>query len=373
MKYFLLVCEGLAGEPIEALGGSTPLEVAKTPFMDELAQKGKIGVGAFGPASLPASPVVALFSLLGFDPLEFYTGIAPLEALALGAALNDRDVAFRCDFVTVADGKMADDSAGNISSGEASTLLKDLKEKTENKHRKLYHQEGFKNILIFSDMDKAEDLDEMECSPPSAILRQKIAPAVPKGKAQQELLDFMDVTKSILENHEVNRVRIDLKENPASQCWLWGQGRRPKMPSFKQHAGIEGGFFSGVNFVKGLGAAIGLEPYRDLGAMGSKPFSLFYQAPSGTAAETKELKNQIKHIEEFDAKVVGPVFKKLTATKQPWRLAIATERGRQHAPILMHGAGIEGAGVVSFNEKNCAQSGVLFDPGHSWLGQFLKD
>ena len=195
---------------------------------------------------------------------------------------------------------------------------------------------------------------------------------LPKGKVQRDLLDIMHVSQSTLENHEVNRVRIDLKENPASQCWLWGQGRKPKLPPFKQKNGLEGGFFSETSFVKGLGRAAGLEEYRDVAAMGTRPFNLLYQSVPEAAA-SKELKNKIKHIEEFDSKIVGPLYKKLSASKEPWRLAVATERMRQHAPLLMAGTGIDAKGAVSFNEKNCAQSGVLFDPGHSWLGQFLKN
>lgn len=372
MKYFLLICEAMADDALEELGGRTPLEVAKTPFMDELAQKGKIGLGAFLPPSLPAASEVSLFSFLGFDPVEFYTGLAPLEALAMGISLNDLDVVFRCDFVTVGDEIMVDECAGNISSGEALTLLKGLKEKIENPHRKLYHQKDFKNILLYLHADNAADLDETECSPASAIVGQKIAAWLPKGKAQRELSDLMNASKAVLENHEINRVRIDLKENPASQCWLWGQGRKPKMPSFKQRYGIEGGYFSAVNFARGLCEAVGLTTYGDLASLGSKPFNLFYKGAPSAGFKPKELKDKIKHIEEFDAQVVGPVFKKLAASSRPWRLAVATQRMRQHAPILLHGTGVEGTGASSFNEKNCAQSGVLFDPGHLWLGDFLK-
>ena len=373
MKYFLLVCEALAEEPSDELGGRTVLEVAKTPFLDELAQKGKIGVGAFVPASLPASPEVALLSLLGFNPSEFYTGLAPLEALALGLDPSDHDVAFRCDLVTVAEGKMIDASAGYISAGEAASLLKDLKPKIEGKGRKLYSIDGHKNLLLFTDPDKAAELDEMECTPPRTVLGHKTASFLPKGKAQRALLDVMEVSQGILENHEVNRVRIDLKENPASQFWLWGQGRKPKLPSFKQRYGLDGGFFSEQSFVKGLGRALGFEAYRDLAALGSKPFSLFYKGAPRPDAKSKELKNKIKHIEEFDAQVVGPLVKKLSASKEPWRLAVATERKRQHAPVHIAGAGIEAKGGTAFTEKNCAQTGVLFDPGHSWLGEFLKN
>ncbi len=369
MKYHLLVCAGLADEPSEELGGRTALEVSKKPHLDALAQKGTLGVGSFYPASLPASPEVALYSLLGYDPLESYTGLAPLEALALGLDLSDRDVAFRCDLVTVADGKMADPTAGNIPSLEAETLLKDLKGKIETKDRRLYPVESYKNLLLFIGSDKAEELDEMECPPARSIVGQKIASSLPKGKAQRELVDIMHTSEKVLEAHEVNRVRIDLKENPASQLWLWGQGRRPKLAPFKQKQGLDGGFYSETNFVKGFARAAGFEAYKSLDGMGSKPFSFFYQAaPHGLG-----LKERIKHIEDFDAKIVGPVVKRLSASKEPWRLAVATERRRQHAPVLIAGQGIDARGGAAFNEKNCAQTGVLFDPGHSWLGQFLKN
>lgn len=372
MKYYLLVCEALADEPAEALGQRTPLEVAKTPFMDELAKRGKVGIAAFVPSSLAPGPPAALFSMLGFDPREFYTGLAPLEALALGIPMSDQEVAFRCDLVTVADGKMIDPSAGHISSKEAFSLLKDLKEKIENKTQRIYHEEGHKNILIISDADQTDDLDDMECLPAQEILGQKIAAHLPKGKAQRRLLELMSASQAVLENHEVNRVRIDLKENPASQFWLWGQGRKPKTPSFKQRSGIEGGFFSEVNFVRGFGAAVGLERYAHAEALGSKPFSLFYKAASEILTKSKELKNRIKHIEEFDSKIVGPLLKKLTASKDGWRLAVTTERMRQHAPVLLAGTDIEAKNAAAFNEKICGQSGIFMESGTAFLKELLK-
>lgn len=379
MKHVMLFCEGMAGEPVAELGRRTPLEVAKTPFMDLLSKNGKVGSASFIPRALRPGGDVSALSILGFDPLEFYTGIAPLEALAMNLEQNDSQIAFRCDWVTVFDEYLVDTSAGHISRRESELLIEALNAKLSDPRVRFHSGGGYKNILLVEDPGLVDDLDELECTPPADWVGQKLARHMPRGRGADVLIGLMEKAKTILENHEINRVRIDLKENPANGIWPWGQGKKPRMPAFGERHGREGVVFSEADFVKGIAKALRLEAAENLSAAILKGDFVFVYVEAGDLKTNRDLKTQIKRIEEFDSLVVGYAVKMAERLKDV-RIVVGADSVHSlskgvllhgHAPFLLHGAGIQEGGGV-FNEKTAAQSKLVFEEGHKFMDYFLK-
>lgn len=380
MKYIVLVCEGLTDDPIEELGNRTPLELAKTPFLQQLAKKGRVGSAVFTSPRLSPSGDVASMAILGYNPDEFYTGIAPLEAAAAGLKQSDNEIAFRCDLVTISDELLVDVSASFISPNESSLLIEELNRKLSNPQVKFYPREGYKNLLVIRDPEKAESLDELECVPPKQVIGQKFAKCLPKGGHASFITDLMDKSKVILENHEINRVRIDLKENPANMIWPWGQGRRPKLPGLKERFHVGGSVFSGAEFVKGLGSLSGLKVAENLeAAVKTGDFTFVYVAAEEVQRETDAVKSKIRLIEYFDAQIVGGVLKLLEEAGDH-RILVCTDyacsakKSAYHGPVpfLLEGRGIEPEDGAAFNEKSASQSKLQFSEGYRLMEYFLK-
>ena len=380
MKYFWLVCAGMADEPLEALAGRTPMEVAKTPFMDELAKSATLANAAWVEPSLPASDEVAALSMLGYDPKESYTGLAPLEAFGTGFSQNDAQILFRCDFVTLADEELTDHTAGEISTKEAQVLVMELNRGLADFHAKIVPVEGHRNLLVIEDPEKTSELDEIETTSPVRLQGESMTKWPLKGKAAELLKSITAYTRTVLENHDVNRVRIDLGENPASQIWLWGQGRRPKLQPFAVRNGVRGTFFTERLGWRGLGLAAGLSPMKKWDESEFSDFN-FLESSAHFSETSTDFKAKIRRIEEFDARVVGKLVAWLGKKKSPARVVITSDvvhsslRGANthgHAPLLIWGEGFAMGGADAFHEKSCGLSGRLFDPGHLFLSQLLK-
>ncbi len=375
MKYLMLVCEGLADEPVQELGGRTPLEAAKTPFMAGLAKKGAVGYASWAPNALRPTNDVACLSLLGYNPLEYYTGIAPLEALSFDVPQNDQELVFRCDLVAMLDEALVDGTAGNISPREASFLIEALNKKLAKPGLRFHAGQGHKNFLVVSGPE-AEALDELECVAPSDFLGQRHSKYLPQGKGAKTLTDLMAEASALLENHEINRVRIDLGENPANRVWFWGQGKRPKLPAFNQKYGKKGALVSEAAYAKGLGKALGLDTAAELiAALPDKEFVFIHKGDGGVPPT---LKNKIKRIEEFDA-LLGHVLKAVkTADCRVFVGAACAESLAKkttvygHTPFIVQGKGMATDEAQAFNEKTAAQSKLLFDDGHKLIEFFLK-
>ena len=382
-KYLVLVCEGLTDDPIDELGDRTPLEVARTPHLDALAARGVTGAALFVPRSgTPVSADVACFSILGFDPREYYTGLAPLEALAIGVPQSERDVAFRCDLVTALDDTLVDTSASRISHKESHLLITELNEKLSGPTVKFHAGKDHKNILIVSDPALADALDDLECEPPSRLVGQKCSKHLPKGRGAKLLLDLMEKARPILEHHEINRVRIDLGENPANLIWPWGQGKPPKLPAFKDRYGMGGAVFSTAELARGLGKAVGLAAVDGIErALGEHDFVFAYVEFDEEIYRTSSLKSKLKLIEDFDTSVAGAAARSLEEHRD-LRIAITTDtvwsvrkhaRQRGAVPVLLVGRGIEGRPGNLFSERAAAQSKIVFEEGFKLMDCLLKE
>ena len=222
MKYAILVGDGMADRPLKELNDKTPLEIAKIPNMNFLAENGKMGLVKTIPKGMEPASDVANLALLGNDPLKYYSGRGPLEAANMGVDLNDDEIAFRCNLVTVSKDKMDDYSAGHISSKEASELINYLNEALGDERVKFYSGVSYRHLVVIKAKNKDElnKLHKVKCAPPHNISGQAVSKYIPKGPGSDLLVKLIKSSKEVLEKTEVNRVRIDLKENPANMIWL---------------------------------------------------------------------------------------------------------------------------------------------------------
>lgn len=370
----------MTDDPLEALGGRTPLEVAKTPFMDELARRGKVGLASFAPSSLSPSREAALFSVWGYSPAEFYTGTGPLDALAFGLEQREHELVFRCDLVAVLDEALVDATAGFISPRESGILIDALNANFSSPKIRFHAGEGYKNLLLIKDETLAESWEGLEMPPPLDVLGERWTRHAPKGKKNREFADLLVRMKTFLESHEINRVRVDLKENPANMAWLWGQGKRPKLPLFKQKFGHGGVLSAEATFAKGLGKALGFRTGGGAGTAADLPEEDVCFICSGNTEKGRvetDFRRKIKKIEEFDARAARLVRDHAGDRRVLLTTDVAESSAKGallhgHVPFLLEGDRIESDAAGAFNERAASQSKTIFNAGHELMGYFLS-
>ncbi|HQP10912.1 MAG TPA: cofactor-independent phosphoglycerate mutase, partial [Candidatus Omnitrophota bacterium] len=258
MKYIVIVPDGMADQPVEELGGKTPLEAARRTNMDYLAQHGSIGMIQTIPDRMNPGSDTGNMALMGYDPRKYNPGRAPLEAANFNIVLADDEVVFRCNLVTIGDGKMQDYSAGHIKSKEASLLIDALNKEIDLDGVKFYAGKSYRHLLVMKVRDP-KTYCAIKTTPPHDILNKEIKSYLPKGQEAEMLLKLMEKSRDIFENHSVNQVRADLGENVANMIWLWGQGTRPNLPPFEEKFGVKGSIISAVDLVNGIGRLAGLD------------------------------------------------------------------------------------------------------------------
>jgi 2,3-bisphosphoglycerate-independent phosphoglycerate mutase len=398
MKYIILVGDGMADYPIKELGERTPLEVARTPNMDYIAKCGRLGRVKTIPEKMSPASDVANISILGYDPQEFYTGRGPLEAANLGIELEEEDVAFRCNLVTVSADTLVDYSAGHISSKEAQILIKFIDQNLGTNQLRFFPGVSYRHLML-AKRGTEKHLEGLTCKPPHDISGQSISKNLPKGDNADILIKLMEDSRKILENHEVNLVRIDLKENPANMIWLWGQGKKPNMPKFIDKYGLAGSVISAVDLIKGLGKILGLEVINVPGATGyydtdyegkaqaalksleEKDFVFVHVEAPDEAGHNGDLREKITAIERFDQMVVGTILDALKRRKN-FRILVLPDHAtpisvKTHTSDTVcfgiFGKGIIGGGFLNYSEKEAEKSDLYFEKGHELMGYFLKE
>ena len=327
-KYIILVGDGMGDYPLVELDGKTPLEAANTPCMDQLAGCGRLGTVKTIPADMGPGSDVANMSLLGYDPAKYHTGRAPLEAASLGVQLQPRDVAFRCNLVTLkndASGvvRMKDYSAGHISTAEARELVASLQELVRQSPLSLYPGVSYRHLLVWSG-----GRTDLHATPPHDITGEPVAAYQEVYRQEPLILSFMERAAALLADHPVNRARIAAGKSPANAVWLWGQGKSPRMPTLKEQFGLSGAMISAVDLLKGLGVYAGLDKIDVPGATGyldtnydgkvdaaiqaleTGNFVYVHIEAPDEAGHEGSLHKKLEAIEAFDARVVGPVVKR---------------------------------------------------------------
>lgn len=397
MKYIVLVADGMADYPLQELEGRTPLEAAHTPNMDFIARQGRLGRVKTIPQDMPAGSDVANITILGYDAHKFYTGRGPLEAANLGIELGEKDLAFRCNLVTAFEDTLVDYSAGHINSKEAAMLIKFIDQNLGSQRVKFYSGVSYRHIMVLEN-GVNEGLEDLQCVPPHDITGKSISKNLPQGKNADLVIKLMQDSRRALENHEINSVRIDLKENPANMIWLWGQGKKPAFTRFGEKYGLSGSIISAVDLIKGLGKIIGLEVINVPGATGyydtdykgkanaalksleKNDFVFLHVEAPDEAGHNGDLQEKLLAIERFDQMVVGGI---LTAFKQRknYRILVLPDHAtpislKTHTADAvcfgLFGSDITGRGFLKYSEKEAEKSDLYFENGHQLLEYFIK-
>jgi 2,3-bisphosphoglycerate-independent phosphoglycerate mutase len=401
-KYAIIIPDGAADEPIEQFGGKTVFEAAHIPNIDIISQTGRQGLVRTVAKNMTPGSDVAMMSLLGYDPQRFYTGRAPIEAVAMNIQLEPTDWVFRCNLVTIADEKMADHSAGHISTKEGAKLVEDLNKilgSTSLTTRgsssiKFYPGVSYRHLCVI----KGVDFD-VYTAPPHDIIGQNAAKNLPRGKNAEILLELTAKARQLLADHEINKIRRDLGENPVSSIWLWGQGKKAAMDSFYNKFGLKGVAITAVDLVRGLAKLIGFDLIKVEGATGFVDTNYKGKAAAAIEALKKydivfvhiegpdeaghagnaELKK--KAVERIDKYIVGPVYQAIQKYDN-WRILVMPDHPtpvnlRSHCaepvPFAIAGAGITAILKQPFSEKNAAQSGLKIDKGYELMEYFIKN
>ncbi|MFK7765686.1 MAG: cofactor-independent phosphoglycerate mutase [Mariniblastus sp.] len=401
MKYVIIIPDGCADEPQEALAGKTPLEAANTPTMDEIARRGVVGRANHTPSHLPAGSSVANMSLLGYSPIENYTGRAPLEAAAQGITLGDNDWCVRCNLVTVQDQTMNSFTAGHISSEEAKSLLATAQEKITDSRLEFIPGVSYRNLLMLraTNESPAPFSNETRATPPHDLSDKSVAEDFPRGPGSDMLCELMDQSSEWFDDHDVNKARTASGKLPATNVWLWGLGRRPNLTPFKEVHGISGAMITAVDLLRGLASLIGWDRIEVPGATGYTDTDyaakgkyaidaiqkydivcVHVEAPDESSHEG-DLGKKVKSLEEIDEKIVAPVLKYLDESGEDYRVLVTPDhptylstKTHTHGdvPFTICGSGVEADSSEHYNEEVARKSELAKPNGWELMPYFLK-
>lgn len=392
MKYIVCLGDGMADWPIKSLGDRTPLQAAKTPTMDLMAQQGQSGRVLTVPSHLKPGSDVANIGILGYDPSLYYTGRAPIEAASMGLRIPDGQLAFRCNLVTIQEDVMVDFTAEHVSSAEGEALLATLNSELSFFGVQFFPGVSYRNLALWDDR-----LAALSCTPPHDVTDKEIRPYLPQGKGADRVAKLVVAARLILAAHPVNRARIDKGLLPVTDIWLWGQGKMPNLPLFETQHGLTGGMVTAVDLLKGIGQLIGFETPDVEGATGfldtnyagkvetglrlleSHDFVFIHIEAPDEAGHMGREDLKVEAIEAFDSQVVSPILayakqrsdvRIMVLPDHPTPCALKTHTS-DRVPFLIYGAGISAGLATAFNETEVSAA-LSFDTPWELLAYFLK-
>ncbi len=396
MKYIIIVPDGMADNPVEELGGKTPLETAHTTNMDYLAQNGSTGLVQTIPEGMHPGSDIGNMSLLGYDPRVCHTGRAPLEAANLNIPLAKDEVAFRCNLVTIVNNKMLDYSAGHIKTKEAAPLINALDKGVNLGEVKFYPGKSYRHVLVLRARNP-QTYCAIRTVPPHDILNKDIKNYLPQGPEAEMLLKLMEQSREIFKDHSINQVRVDLGENPANMIWLWGQGTKPNLSSFSEKFGVQGAIISAVDLVNGIGRLAGLEVITVEGATGyydtnyagkaqsalealkTKDFVYVHIEAPDEAGHNGDIKQKVTAIEKIDQEIIGPVLNHydkhddvriLVLPDHPTPVKLRTHTD-DPVGFVMYGKGIAKDDSQEYSETCSKANGLKFNSGEDLIDHFM--
>jgi 2,3-bisphosphoglycerate-independent phosphoglycerate mutase len=382
IKVALLVPDGAADLPLDALGGKTPLQAARTPNMDAVARVGATGTATTVPAGMPPGSDVANLSLMGYDPATHYGGRAPVEAANLGIDIPEGWTAFRCNLVKTDGKRMLDYSAGHISQVDADRSIAVLEAALGCARIHFYPGKSYRNLMLLKGA-----YTSVVCTPPHDITGELMEKHMPSGKHAGRIRELMEMSRDVLAR---------LEDPPADMIWPWGQGVKMKLEPFKELYGYTGSVISAVDLVCGIGRLAGLVPVSVTGAtgfldtdyaakgkaaveaLGRADFVFVHVEAPDEAAHMGDIGEKVRAIELFDENVVGPVLERLKERDAPYRVLIAPDhptliKTRTHdaspVPYAVCGEGIEASGACGFSEAEASSGGPHFQKGWRLMGR----
>ena len=404
MKYAVVLCDGMADRPVPELNNMTPMQAANKPNMDYLASKGEVGLVKTVGAGLKPGSDVANLSVLGYDPAIYYSGRSPLEAASIGIDLKPDDVTLRCNLVTLSDEPnyedktMVDYCAGDISTPEAEELIKYIDEKLGSDKFKFYAGVSYRHCLVWA---KGEPHPGV-LTPPHDISDRKITDYIPKGDYIAELYDMMKKSYDLLMEHPVNKKRIAEGKRPANSIWLWGEGTKPKLDSFKGKFGKSATMISAVDLLKGIGKCAemnvcqveGATAYIDTNFNGKvqaaidelkkgQDFVYIHIEAPDECGHRAEIQNKKLAIEIIDEKILAPLLAYLKDCGDDYSVMILPDHPtpiclKTHTsdpvPFLIYRSNDEkDSGVSTFCEETAEKTGLYIEPGCTLMNRFLAE
>ncbi|MFC1837186.1 cofactor-independent phosphoglycerate mutase [Thermodesulfobacteriota bacterium] len=402
MKYIILVGDGMGDLPLAELGDRTVLEAANTPTMDHLCQNGELfQLQTIPPGMKPGSDIANL-SLLGYEPQKFYSGRAPLEAASMGIELAEGEVAYRCNLVTLKKNMpdsltMVDFSAGHIPTHESSILIRDLQAELGSSWCHFYPGISYRHLMVYK-----YNLSGLETVPPHDYIGQDVSKFWARYMENPEMQLLLESACKLLENHQLNRQRIERELLPANGIWLWGEGKAPTIPTMEKQFGLQGSLISAVDLLKGIGTYAGLEiinvegatGYLDtnysgkaaaaLKALAVQDFVFLHVEAPDEAGHQGSIDDKIHAIEDFDSKIVKPVFEGLQSMNgsPDFRLVVCMDHFtpisiRTHTdrsvPVLLYDSRHKKVGSgLSYTETNGEKSSTLLTSGLDFFNKLLQ-
>lgn len=398
MKYIVVLGDGMADEPIDALGGKTPLEYADTPAMDRLSKEAEIGLVQTIPEGMKPGSDTANLAVLGYDPKIYYSGRSPLEALSIGVPMEETDIALRCNIVTISEDDVPfeektiiDHSSGEISTEECGVLLEAVKAELQNEIYQFYVGTSYRHCLIW------KGGEVIELSQPHDVLGQVIGQYLPKD---QNLLSMMKRSYEILVNHPINIERKKKGLNPANCCWFWGAGTKPMLSSFEEKNHKKGMMVSAVDLLKGIAVGAGMGVAHVEGANGGLhtnyegkmqaaldalnsgyDFAYIHVEAPDEMGHQGSVEKKVKAIEYLDQRVIGPLTERLNQQKTPYRLLVMPDhptpiRVRTHTsdsiPYLLYDSTNPKKESWNYNEREAGLSGNREPEGHKLIDKLFE-
>ena len=399
MKYIVVLGDGMADEPIEQLGGKTPLAYADTPNMDRLSKLSEVGMVHTIPDGMKPGSDTANLSVLGYDPEKYYSGRSPLEALSIGVPMKDTDIAIRCNIVTISEEDVPfeektiiDHSASEISTEDCAVLLHEVEKQLADETYQFYVGTSYRHCLIWNNGKV------VELAQPHDVLGQKIGQYLPGDKALREM---MEKSYHILVNHPVNIERKKKGLHPANCCWFWGAGTKPMLSSFEEKTGKKGMMVSAVDLLKGIAVGAGMGVANVEGASGWLHTNYAGKVDAAVKAVTKDgydfvyihleapdemghqgsVERKVQAIEYLDTKVIGPLAEQMEASGEAFRLLVLPDhptpiRVRTHTsdsvPYMLYDSTRPGQNTWDYNEEAGRASGNYVAQGHKLIEKFLE-
>lgn len=396
MKYVVVLGDGMADWPLEELGGKTPLDVAKHPNMDRLAQLGAFGLVKTVPDGMKPGSDTANLAVFGYDPQRYYSGRSPLEAASLGIPLVETDVTYRCNLVTLSeterieDATMVDYSAGEITTKEARELITMLDGALSTEGVRLYPGFSYRHCFVLNHAQ-----DGAELTPPHDFTGKPVAGRLPKGTNAGLLLDWMEKARALLKEHPVNVKRRAEGKNPANAIWFWGEGRKPALTPFFEKTGLRGAVISAVDLIQGIGRCAGMDVIKVEGATGTYETNFSGKARAAIGALSggadyvyihveapdecghhAQIREKIYSIEQIDEKILGPVWEHLESSGEDYAILALPDHPtpisiRTHSsdpvPFALYRKGDGGAKAVKYNESDAKATNVMINEGYTLI------